>query len=146
MGWTHNWTRPAELPADAFAKAADDCRRAFALIGIPLAYAAGEGASVIADDRIIFSGPAGAGCEPFRVHRCEKDRHGGATTWSFCKTGRAPYDLCVQVALVIFCHHMGDLFTVGSDGCDEDWQQARRFCQECLGYGQGFKLSPKDIG
>ncbi|MEI7835659.1 MAG: hypothetical protein WCK05_04515 [Planctomycetota bacterium] len=87
-----------------------------------------------------------ARCEPFRVHRCEKDRHGRATTWSFCKTGRAPYDLCVQVALIVLRHHLGDLFTVGSDGCDGDWQQARRFCQEHLGYGQGFKLSPKDIG
>ena len=128
MGWTHHWTRPAELPANAFARAAEDCRRAFALIGIPLAGADGEGAPVITDDRIVFNGPAGAGCEPFRIHRCEKDRRGGATTWSFCKTGRAPYDVCVQMALIVLKHHLSDHITVGSDGRDVDWRLA---CQRC---------------
>lgn len=146
MGWTHNWKRPVELSAETFAKAVDDCRRALAATGIPLADADGSGQPVFAEDRIVFNGAAGAACEPFLVLRSQKERRGGAVSWSFCKTERAPYDLCVQVALIILKHHLGDRFVVGSDGRDEDWEAARQHCQQCLGYGKEFVLPPGETG
>ena len=51
-----------------------------------------------------------------------------------------PYDLHVQIALIILKHHLGDMITVTSDASDEDWQKATDFCQEKLGYGSDFKL------
>ena len=48
----------------------------------------------------------------------------------YCKTDHAPYDLCVQLALIVLNHHLCDAFLVSSDGKDADWAMARSMCQE----------------
>jgi hypothetical protein len=58
----------------------------------------------------------------------------------FCKTAYKPYDLAVQVCLVIAAHHLGDAILVSSDGSQEQWQDAIALCQSVLGYGGGFRL------
>ena len=140
MGWTHNWRRGTELPAATFAGAVRDCQRILPCTGVPLAGFDGTDQPILQEDLIIFNGEGRAGCEPFEIHQTECDRHGRAVFWSFCKTEHQPYDLCVQVALVILKHHLGEAITVGSDGKDDDWADARRICQEELGYGEEFQL------
>lgn len=144
MGWTHNWQRETELPHAPFAAAVRDCQEVLARTGIPLAGFDGNGAPIFRDDMIAFNGTDRTGCEPFEIHQTEFDRRGGEMVWSFCKTEHLPYDLCVQAALVVMKHHLGDAIIVGSDGKDQDWAEARRICQEHLGYGHEFRLSSGD--
>jgi hypothetical protein len=68
----------------------------------------------------------------------EPDEHG--RYFGFCKTAYRPYDLVVQVCLVIAAHHFGAGIAVSSDGSNEDWKDAVALCQELLGYGEGFEL------
>jgi hypothetical protein len=101
---------------------------------------------VFSEEHIVFNGAEGNGCEPFEIARVEFDRRGRDKVLSSCKTEQTPYDICVQVSLVILKHHLGDAICVGSDGADTDWEEARKICQECLGYGMDFKLEDKSDG
>ena len=141
MGWTHNWRRGTELPPATFAAAVRDCRKTLPCTGVPLAGFDGTGQPVLEENAIVFNGVGKAACEPFEIHQTEFDRQGRAVFWAFCKTEHQPYDLCVQVALVILKHHVGEAIAVGSDGKDDDWTQARRLCQQHLGYGETFRLA-----
>ncbi len=60
---------------------------------------------------------------------------------AFCKTAYRPYDLAVQVCLLIAAHHLGAAIAVSSDGSMEDWQDAIALCQKRLGYGVDFQLT-----
>lgn len=139
MGWTHHWRRGTELPAEQFAQAAADCENLMRAVDLPLANGEGAGAPVFSPDEIVFAAPGGAGCEPFVCRRVQHDRCGRPVVRSFCKTEHAPYDLCVQGALIVLKHHLGRAITVGSDG-DDDWREAVGVCHRHLGYGQDFKL------
>lgn len=141
MGWTHHWKRGTELCEQAFALAARDFGMMIPLVAVPLAGFNGTGQPVIRDDAIEFNGVGRKGLEPFVIHRVEFDRRGRSVFWSFCKTEHAPYDLAVQVALIILKHHLGNAFEVCSDGTDEDWADARRLCSQHLGYGDDFQLT-----
>lgn len=57
-----------------------------------------------------------------------------------CKTNYKPYDLAVQVALVIAKHNLKDQIIVKSDGDESKWVEAKQLCQHFLGYGEDFKL------
>jgi predicted transcriptional regulator len=140
MGWTHYWQRKTELPIEAFARAAEDCAKVMELINVPLGGLDGKGKPIFEKDHIVFNGASRTGCEPFEVARIEFDRRGRRIVLSACKTERAPYDICVQVALIAFKHHLDDTIAVSSDGGNDDWEEARRICQEGLGYGINFEL------
>lgn len=142
MGWTHSWRRPTELPADRFAAAAADWRRVQDKVCVAIAGFDGTGEPQVDDEHIVFNGEAPHCCEPFEVARIEFDRRGCHTVASFCKTEHQPYDICVQAALIILKHHLGDAINVTSDGEDEDWQTGRRAVQDVLGYGGDFRLDP----
>lgn len=144
MGWTHHWKRETELPRKPFAAAVRDCQKVLPQIGITLAGFEGTGSPVFEDDVIVFNGAGGA-CEPFEIHQTEFDRRGRKIVWSFCKTEHLPYDLCVQVVLIVMKHHLGDAIVVTSDGTDNDWATARRTCQQHLGYGEEFRLAEKEL-
>ncbi len=58
--------------------------------------------------------------------------------FDFCKTAFKPYDLAVQVCLVIAVHHLGDAISVRSDGSLAEWRDAVALCEEVLGYGGAF--------
>lgn len=140
MGWTHSWEREPEFPKEKFKKAAMDCQRIMAAINIPLGDEQGEGLPVFSDEEIAFNGAGNGGCEPLVIRRVEVPRQGRARAFSFCKTERLPYDLCVQAALIVLRHHLGTEISVFSDGKDADWAKAREECQRILGYGQDFRL------
>jgi hypothetical protein len=141
MGWTHNWQHDTELPTEAFARAAEDCSRLLGQMTISLSGPDGTGQPVFRPDAIAFNGTKPLNCEPFEIHQVEFDRHGRRVVRSFCKTEHLPYDLCVQLALIVLKHQLANTLTVQSDGTDDDWAKARAQCQELLGYGEGFRLS-----
>lgn len=141
MGWTHSWNRPTELPAEAFAKASDHCRKILELIGVPLAGFDGTGEPIFTDDSIVFNGARAASCEPFEIHQTTFDQRGRQEFFEFVKTNRAPYDICVKAALIVLQHHLAGSLKVSSDGSDAEWSEARSTCQKHLGYGENFKLA-----
>jgi len=143
MGWTHSWQRPTELPKEEFTRAAEDCQKILATLNVPLGGFTGDGEPIFTVESIVFNGAGGSGCEPFEIARVEFDRKGRDSIFSFCKTEQAPYDICVQIALVILKHHLGDAITIGSDADDSAWETARTICQEVLGYGGDLRLDAR---
>ena len=140
MGWTHYWERDVELPAQSFEQAVNDCRRVLAAIEVRLAGHYSEGEPVFSRDEIAFNGVKGQDCETFVIRRVDLPRKPGRPVFSYCKTEKLPYDLCVRCALVILKHHLGDNIKVTSDGTDEDWKDARNICNGCLGYGLDINI------
>jgi hypothetical protein len=63
----------------------------------------------------------------------------------YVKTGFRPYDVAVTTALLIAKHHLGDRFLVHSNGGDAQWSDARRICQQVLGYGDWFGIIEEKI-
>lgn len=61
--------------------------------------------------------------------------------FGFTKTAYKPYDIAVTAVLIIAKKHLGDLINVKSDGDDKDWFDAKRVCQEVLGYGLEFVMN-----
>lgn len=140
MGWTHHWSRPTELPAELFAAAVRDWQRIQGATTVPLAGFDGTGEPQVDEEHIVFNGAAPQCCEPFEIARVEFDRRGDPAVMSFCKTESMPYDVCVQAALIVLKHHLGDLITVTSDGNDDDWHSGRQLVCDALGYGDSFRL------
>lgn len=119
-----------------------DVRDILKVVGIPLAGFAG--APEFGPEHIVFNGRAPDSCEPFEIARIEFDRRGANTIRSFCKTEHRAYDLCVKIALVILAHHLKDFITVGSDGSNADWADAKRIVNQQFGYGGDFRLRSAD--
>jgi hypothetical protein len=74
------------------------------------------------------------------------DQHDSAGL--FCdsvKTAFRPYDIGVTALLLIAKRHLGDRFVVHSNGGDGQWADAKRICQEVLGYGDWFGLIEEQI-
>jgi hypothetical protein len=60
------------------------------------------------------------------------------------KTAYKPYDLAVNVVLIIAKHYLGDKIIVRSDGEIENWEEGMQLVQHFLGYGEDFKLDERD--
>ena len=144
MGWTHSWKRGTELPAAAFAQAVEDCRKAITAAGGPVAGFDGTGEPILGKDAIIFNGKRPAVCETFEIHQTEFDRRGRKVFWGSCKTEHAPYDLTVKTCLVVLKRYLGDAIKIAGDGADRDWDDARKVCQDALGFGADFRLDPPE--
>lgn len=140
MGWTHYWQREITLPADRFMKVLEDFRIILTKTDIKLAGADDLGEPVLSGTAILFNGIAGQNCEPFVINSFEPSRRSPARTFSCCKTEKLPYDICVQLILIILKQHFGDGIVVSSDGSEDDWKQAKELCQRILKYGIEFKL------
>lgn len=63
----------------------------------------------------------------------------------YIKTGFRPYDIAVTGVLLIAKHHLGDQFVVHSNGGDAQWSDARRICQQALGYGDWIGIIEEHI-
>ena len=64
-------------------------------------------------------------------------------TFDFCKTARKPYDLAVQLCLIIAEEYSAGKFgnvIVRSDGGMSDWRPAIDMCIAEFGYGINFRL------
>lgn len=70
----------------------------------------------------------------------EEKENGDPYFFDCTKTNFRPYDLAVQVALIIASHHLESQIRVTSDGESVHWDDARQFCEHFLGYGADFAL------
>lgn len=61
------------------------------------------------------------------------------------KTNYKPYDLAVNVVLIIAKHHLKNDIVVDSDGDDSNWAEGVQLVEHFLGYGQDFKLDSRSI-
>ena len=109
-------------------------------LGVPLAGGDGTGKPIFGAEGIIFNGKTPSDYETFSVARTVTARHDEPKVFEFCKTEHRPYDLCVQAALIVLKHHLGEAIEVSSDGDDAAWATAGVACQKWLGYGMDFKL------
>ena len=57
-----------------------------------------------------------------------------------CKTAYRPYDLALNILLIIATHYLKDKIEVHSDGEMTHWQEGMMLCQIHLGYGLKFIL------
>lgn len=55
------------------------------------------------------------------------------------KTAFKPYDLAVNVCMIIAKHYLKDDFIIKSDGKLNHWKDAIQLCDHFLGYGKDFK-------
>ena len=60
------------------------------------------------------------------------------------KTAYKPYDLAVNICLIIAKHYLKDQILVHSDGELKDWQEGMQLCQHFLGFGKNFVLDEDD--
>jgi len=75
----------------------------------------------------------------FKIREWDKPDEKGLY-FDFCKTAFRPYDLAVNVFLIIAKHYLKDNIKVSSDGKMTHWQEGMMLCQVHLGYGLEFKL------
>ena len=143
MGCTHYWEREQYLSEVLFQTVIGELQKIFADIDAALAGREGEGTPYLSLDEIVFNGVRGQHCEDFKIRRVGFPREGGTKIYSFCKTEKMPYDLCVKITLIILKHYFEESLQVTSDAKDGDWQDARDRSQRCLGYGNEFLLDSK---
>lgn len=153
MGYTHYWRRPATIPQAAMCAIADDFGRAVLPLddaGIKLCGGHGVDAPEITWEGVCFNGLSN--CEHSSTDPCEGDCSHEAFTFprilqpsnwqeperglysDFCKTASKKYNSAVMVFLLIAKHHLCET-EISTDGTDDEWDEARRFCQNILGYG-----------
>jgi hypothetical protein len=160
MGYTHYWItfpRTAQFRAAWPAIVADSCAitAEVARRGITLRGPHGTGAPVTGPDRICLNGPASDGddgwgeafdltADPRHVHYQPPGLPRGAV-WSFCKTGRNPYDLAVTAILLRASQHAPRHVRLCSDGSwDTDWLPARDLI--CALFGASTPATPLGRG
>ncbi len=68
----------------------------------------------------------------------------GKLIFECTKTAYKPYDLAVNVALIIASHRLGNQIKIGSDGEMQNWEEAIQLCEHFLGYGKEFNLKFED--
>lgn len=64
----------------------------------------------------------------------------GGKYFECTKTAYKPYDILVNIALIIADHYLGDDIDISSDGTLEQWEDAMEICQRLFGYGKDFQL------
>lgn len=74
----------------------------------------------------------------------QENLEAGKPIFQCTKTAYKPYDLAVNVCLVIAKHHLGDSIKVRSDGPITNWEEAMHLCEHFLGYGVDFTLDPNE--
>ena len=79
-------------------------------------------------------------CNDGSTYEKEPDKDHKAKYFAFTKTAFKPYDLAVNVCLIIAKHHFGEKIIVHSDGTMENWEEGMQLCQHFLNYGDDFKL------
>lgn len=146
MGYTHYLNRRPELPASDFAAFAAEARTLLrdidAIIkrdhGTGLAGPLGTGPVVVTDEMVSFNGAEPSEYETCHVARIIErddyihiDEQGRA--FSFCKTGRRPYDAAVIAIYALAVDHFGDAASFGSDGGDEAIEEGRALASKLLG-------------
>lgn len=141
MGYGHSWRfeNPKAL-GKALPLIAQDLRAL--LPRLPrLAGPLGKGKPILGRWGIAFNGPIPQDYEGFHLTPDPKAYlRKGVWYVGFCKTGRRPYDLVVQVALLLLKWHMeslGERVELRSDGNLLDWKGATELVE-----GLGYPVDP----
>lgn len=170
MGFTQTYYRKPELNSANFEKIVSDFKimvPELQKIGIELGNGVGIDEPCLENDVIIFNGLTNCNHkEDFAIQGghsglyCEKSDCGNESfvleqkyepnKWqepdqvnrfhNYCKTERKPYDLAVQICLIIAKHHLGEEIEVTSDGETNEWMLAMEMTDKTLGYGLDFVL------
>ena len=64
-------------------------------------------------------------------------------SFNSCKTSFKPYDMAVNVVLIIVKHYLNNDIWINSDGAITQWNDAMMFVNHFLGYGRDFILDEK---
>ena len=138
MGYTHYWyIKDMQAVEQALPMVANDLRRLLPSLP-PLAGWDGKGEPTLEAQEVAFNGVEPEDYETFRLEaRPEGYRQTERGLFGFCKTGRHPYDLAVQVALALLKWH-GEATAPGavevdSDGNLVEWVKACELVER-LGY------------
>ena len=94
---------------------------------------------IVDNDKIIFNGGDDKRCDSFVIFAKCKDRYHNVSSISnyyfdFCNTARKPYDIVVQMILLIFKHHMQDDIFIHSDSSNTDWINAIELTKKLFNY------------
>jgi hypothetical protein len=142
MGYTHYWyVKDVRTVERVLPQVAGDLRCLLPHLP-PLAGWDGTGTPTIEDREIAFNGVRPDDYETFLLVPDPKEyTQSEKGLFGFCKTERRPYDLAVQVALVLLKWHSEaiapDAVRIASDGSPADWVRA---CQ--LVEGLGYPVDP----
>jgi hypothetical protein len=121
VGYSHYWSRDAEIPGDTWVKIAVDAGRLAAAFPAKLSELEIDGSY------IIFNGAPPKDFETFGLSRLPQD--------TICKTAHRPYDKLVCAVLSVAKQHHPPL-AVGSDALFEGlaiWPDAARWASKVLG-------------
>lgn len=146
MGYTHYWYRKkdCEMSDGKFMLMAETMQRIVRATGVKVqAEYDNDGRPAFSRRLVRFNGPGDDGHETFylpRRHVQPDWQRNKPWVFAFCKTARKPYDLPVQCCLIVAKHFYEDHILIHSDGAENEWEDARRLCQEILGFGSEFKL------
>lgn len=133
MGYTHYFKAKEDLDKDLFSLWADQVQLIISEArnkGIEISGWDGTGSPEITDELVSFNGSGDESFETFRLTR-QKD----PKAWTFCKTGRSPYDPVVCASLISLNMIFGDKVEVSSDGCWDDeseWVQGANLFEATL--------------
>lgn len=92
---------------------------------------------IVSDSEIALNGIAGKvdlSHETFFITKEKKKM----TDSDYCRTARKPYDLVVCAILIVLQKHAASVWKISTDGSVEDWDPAREWVENVLGY-PGFK-------
>lgn len=142
MGYTHYWhVKDMQAVARALPLVANDLKRLLPKLP-PLAGPDGKGNPILGPTTVEFNGVAPDDYETLWLgadprHYLETEQG----LFNFCKTQHRPYDLAVQVVLVLLKYHT-EFFkaysvTLSSDGNMRDWVKACRLVE-----GLGYPVDP----
>lgn len=139
MGYTHYWyVHDLNAVKAALPLVAADLKSL--LPQLPrLAGPDGQGEPVLEAGKVAFNGPRPEDYETFAIDlEAEAYLETEKGLFSCCKTEYRPYDLAVQVALLLFRFHAEaiapEAVRLNSDGNLLDWKQACRLVERSLGY------------
>ena len=163
MGYTHYWRMQNSIPSTKWKNIVADFEKLIVdqkYFLTTLLSKEGEDALIIDADQILFNGKKEAGHEwfilqskisPEEIARQERifgkeEEEVEHPNFFFCKTARKPYDVCVTACLIIAKHYLGNEIKISSDGETSEWNEAKTYCQEILGYGKSFQFVDRQDG
>ena len=141
MGYTHYCYKPKQFSPELWKKFTDDFKTILPHFEILLDKTTDQRLR-IDEEMVWFNGIDDYSHETFCFERVEsafeyEHNKNESLAFTCCKTARKPYDIAVCCALIIGAKHLP--IRVESDG-DEEWEDAKRLCQETLGYGEQFQF------
>ncbi len=133
MGYTHYWEQHKNLDEKTWNKFVTAVNEMYKLLPkfstssgsyyseVPLKLVGGDEEintlPLFDNSNIIFNGYLENGHEGFYLTNEVQE-------YSFCKTNRKPYDLMVQVTLLLYKHYFKKDVSISSDGIQKEWVQA----------------------